>query len=61
LAMAKALVAFSRETGSQTLSEGIEQEVELEALQRLGIDMGQGYLMARPMPPEALAERLDDA
>ncbi|HYH47917.1 MAG TPA: bifunctional diguanylate cyclase/phosphodiesterase, partial [Acidimicrobiia bacterium] len=32
-----------------TVAEGIEDEVQLEALRRLGCDKGQGYLFAAPM------------
>lgn len=47
-ALAHSLVAFGRSIGSQILAEGVESHPELDALYRLGIDLGQGYLFARP-------------
>lgn len=50
-----AVVSFARETGSKVVAEGIETEVELEVLADLSVDYGQGYVLARPMPPELFA------
>lgn len=49
-AMADALVSFGRSAGAQLLAEGIETTAELETLTTLGVDFGQGYLLARPGP-----------
>ena len=46
-----AVVAFAAETGAKVVAEGIETAAELEVLRRLPVDHGQGYLLARPMPP----------
>ena len=46
-----AVVAFAGETGAKVVAEGIETDAELEVLCRLPVDHGQGYLLARPMPP----------
>ena len=35
--------------GSKAVAEGIEKTSELEALQRMGCDLGQGFLFAPPM------------
>jgi len=32
------------------VAEGIETAAELKALHRMGCDLGQGFLFARPMP-----------
>lgn len=37
-----------------TVAEGIEDEGQRRALERLGCDRGQGYLFARPMPAAQL-------
>jgi EAL domain-containing protein (putative c-di-GMP-specific phosphodiesterase class I) len=50
LAMAAALVAFGRETGALLVAEGIEEEGELQTLLALGVELGQGYYLARPAP-----------
>ncbi|WP_299035932.1 EAL domain-containing protein [uncultured Pseudokineococcus sp.] len=52
-AMAAALVGFARRTGALTVAEGVESPAELEHLVDLGVDMAQGYLLARPAPAEA--------
>ena len=49
-ALADAMVTFAREIGSAVVAEGIETEAELAALERLGIGLGQGYLLGRPAP-----------
>lgn len=47
-ALASALVAFARDTGSVLIAEGIEREEERRALTELGVRFGQGYLLGRP-------------
>jgi EAL domain-containing protein (putative c-di-GMP-specific phosphodiesterase class I) len=34
------------------VAEGIETAEQLATLRELGVDAGQGYLLARPMPAE---------
>lgn len=47
-ALARALISFSSEIGATIVAEGIETPSELEALRRLGVGFGQGYLLGRP-------------
>jgi EAL domain-containing protein (putative c-di-GMP-specific phosphodiesterase class I) len=47
-ALISALVAFSVACGAQTVAEGVEDRDELDALTELGVDLAQGYLIARP-------------
>jgi EAL domain-containing protein (putative c-di-GMP-specific phosphodiesterase class I) len=54
-ALAAALVAFARDTGSEIIAEGVETQAELDALRALGVGLAQGYLLGRPMPLAALA------
>ena len=49
-AMASALIAFARETGSVIVAEGVETEAELAQLKRLGAANAQGFLLGRPKP-----------
>jgi EAL domain-containing protein (putative c-di-GMP-specific phosphodiesterase class I) len=49
-ALATALIAFGRETGSDVVAEGVEREGELRTLQRLGVTTAQGYYLGRPAP-----------
>ena len=37
---------------AEVVAEGIEREGELEHLQQLGVQFGQGYLLGRPGPLE---------
>ncbi|HMO12399.1 MAG TPA: EAL domain-containing protein, partial [Actinotalea sp.] len=42
--------------GAVTVGEGVEDEVQVQTLRGLGVDMLQGFHIARPMPgPEATA------
>ncbi len=52
-ALAVALIAFARETGSSVVAEGVETEAEMSTLRELGVDTAQGYLLGRPaaLPP----------
>lgn len=49
-ALTAALVAFAASTGAQVVAEGIETAAELACLRRLGVELGQGYHLARPAP-----------
>ena len=40
------------------VGEGIETRAQLEQLQRLGCDRGQGYYLARPLSHDALRRLL---
>ena len=60
-ALASALIAFGRDTGSAIVAEGVETAAELRTLRQLGVDAAQGYFLGRPGPmlavgrPEALS------
>jgi diguanylate cyclase (GGDEF)-like protein len=50
-ALIQALTRFAQETGTRICVEGIEVVSDLNYLADLGVDLAQGYLMARPAPP----------
>jgi diguanylate cyclase (GGDEF)-like protein len=50
-----AILALARALDIRVIAEGIETEVERQALLAMGCEMGQGYLLGRPAP---LCERL---
>lgn len=54
-AMLGAIVTLARGLDLQMIAEGIETPAELERLRAFGVDRGQGYLFARPMPAPAAA------
>jgi diguanylate cyclase (GGDEF)-like protein/PAS domain S-box-containing protein len=53
--LVRALVAFARTLGLNTVAEGIETEEQMCALRAMGCDLGQGFLFSRPVPPRVLA------
>lgn len=48
--LAIALLSFATELGSQIVAEGVETPEEYQALLDMGIQLGQGYHIARPAP-----------
>jgi EAL domain-containing protein (putative c-di-GMP-specific phosphodiesterase class I) len=51
-ALIHTLVRLGKMLQLQTIAEGIEDDRQLEALEREGCDCGQGYLYARPLRTE---------
>ncbi len=51
-----ALVRMTQGMGIRVAMEGLESPDLLEMAAALGVDWGQGYAIARPMPPEAVAD-----
>jgi len=49
-----AFLELARGLGMTTLAEGIETEGELSFLRERGCELGQGYLFAKPVPPEEI-------
>ena len=52
--IARAIIGLAEALHLQAVAEGIEQEAEAAALVALGCLFGQGYLFARPSPPDDL-------
>jgi diguanylate cyclase (GGDEF)-like protein len=59
-ALIQTLVQLGRSLGLRTVAEGIEDIPQLERLQELGCDRGQGYLFAPPLEAAALERFLAD-
>jgi diguanylate cyclase (GGDEF)-like protein len=49
ISLAESIIRIGQGLRVTTVAEGIEDTTQLEALQRLGCDHGQGYYFARPM------------
>ncbi|HTW09841.1 MAG TPA: EAL domain-containing protein, partial [Acidimicrobiales bacterium] len=49
-----AVTAMAHALGMNVVAEGIETSLQLEALTGLECDQGQGFLFARPLPPEGV-------
>jgi len=52
-ALARTIVELGTSLGLRTVAEGIEGPRELAQLRRLGCELGQGYLFARPLTADA--------
>jgi EAL domain-containing protein (putative c-di-GMP-specific phosphodiesterase class I) len=48
------ITELAHKLGLVTVSEGVETDEQFHTLQELGADQIQGYLIARPMPPNKL-------
>lgn len=48
-AIVAGLIQLAHAIGLTAIAEGVETEAQLRALRRLGCDVAQGYLMARPL------------
>jgi diguanylate cyclase (GGDEF)-like protein/PAS domain S-box-containing protein len=53
-ALVRAVVDLSASLHLATIAEGIEQQDQADLMLALGCPTGQGYLYARPMPPQQL-------
>jgi len=58
-AIVRATLNFARALGLAVTAEGIETEEQLRRLRALRCDLGQGYLFAPPLAPEAMTELLE--
>lgn len=47
-ALVEAFVSFGRRIGARLVAEGIERRADLAMLTRLGVQLGQGYLLGKP-------------
>lgn len=54
-AIVRSVIQLSRELGLRCVAEGVETRAVQVALQRLGCDLAQGYLIAEPMPLDEVA------
>lgn len=54
----KAVIAFSHAMQIRVVAEGIETQQQIEMLQELGCDFGQGFYIAAPLTHEGLDEFL---
>jgi predicted signal transduction protein with EAL and GGDEF domain len=57
-AIVAGVIGMARATRCTVTAEGIETDTERDALRALDCERGQGFLLARPMAAEALAECL---
>ncbi len=58
LALVEAVVSMAHKLGLQVVAEGVETPEQARLLQAMGCDYGQGYLYARPLPPEEFEHQI---
>jgi diguanylate cyclase (GGDEF)-like protein len=57
-AIVRSVVELGHNLGLQVVAEGVETDGIVTALASTGCDIAQGYLLARPMPPDQLPQWL---
>lgn len=57
-AICAAMVQFAGDIGAKLVAEGIETDEERATMKDLGVDYGQGFLFARPLPVVAAQQHL---
>ncbi len=60
LKVVRAILSLGTGLGIQTLAEGIETEEQLEEFKKLGCNIGQGFLLGKPMPAEETLNLFED-
>ncbi len=55
-----AMISLGKSLKLRVVAEGVEEEEQLEFLRQHGCDEVQGFLMARPMPPDELVRFVRD-
>jgi diguanylate cyclase len=53
-----AIINLAHSLGLGTVADGVETKEQVDALRKLGCEVGQGFYFARPRPSEAIAELL---
>ncbi len=59
-AIIEAIIGMARALSLDVIAEGVENEVQLSELRRLGCDFGQGHLFSRALPPPKVESLLAD-
>jgi EAL domain-containing protein (putative c-di-GMP-specific phosphodiesterase class I) len=57
-AIVAAVTELAHVLGLAVTAEGVETQIQREQVSAIGCEFAQGYFFARPMPAEAIAERL---
>jgi EAL domain-containing protein (putative c-di-GMP-specific phosphodiesterase class I) len=53
-AIVRSIVELGHNLGLQVVAEGVETDQIVDVLAAVDCDIAQGYLLARPMPPDEL-------
>ncbi|MDT8376455.1 MAG: EAL domain-containing protein, partial [Mariprofundaceae bacterium] len=60
-AIVESTISLVGKLGLKVVAEGIENREVWNRLQEMGCDKGQGYFIARPMPPEEFSQWLENS
>ncbi|BEP15217.1 hypothetical protein acdb102_35280 [Acidothermaceae bacterium B102] len=52
--LVRTIIRMGESLGLDVIAEGIEEDAEVQMLQRFGCPYGQGYLFSRPLPADAV-------
>ena len=56
----RSIVSMARELGMEAIAEGIETDEQLDQLRELSCNLGQGFLLSRPLDKQAAETILDE-
>ena len=59
MVITRAVIDMARRLGLRSVAEGVEDAEVLDALDDMGCDIAQGFLIGRPMPPGRFLDWLD--
>jgi diguanylate cyclase len=59
-AIAQSATDLGHNLGLSVVAEGVEDEITLTTLKSIGIDVAQGYHIARPMPENLLRRWIEE-
>ncbi|MEZ5247013.1 MAG: EAL domain-containing protein [Acidimicrobiales bacterium] len=57
--IARSIIDLAHNLGHRVVAEGVEDTATLELLRSLGCDFAQGFLFARPGPPERIRRQIE--
>lgn len=61
LVLTEAMIAMAHKLGLKVITEGVETPGQKQILVQAGCDYAQGYLFAKPLPPQEFSELLHQA
>ena len=61
IAIVRSTIELGHNLNLRVVAEGVENDAELELLRQLKCDQAQGYIISKPMPPENIAEWLQNS
>jgi EAL domain-containing protein (putative c-di-GMP-specific phosphodiesterase class I) len=60
IALIRAIISMARELDMEAIAEGIETGEQLDQLRKLSCNLGQGFLLSRPLSKEAAQRILEE-